>query len=144
MVKAKKTKKLKMLSINYDGQLVSEGKEKLKGISGWLDLWFIYFIVVGVGILLFTIASPFIINKVDLSSLNIISILAGIIGLGFLIWTIISFFSKKKIFILLVTIFLAVSLLSDAYRHKTIFALIDIVWLVYFYKSKRVKNTFVN
>lgn len=138
----RKRKRMKYFSVNIDGTLKKSNKENLVGISGWLDLWVIYFVFVALS--LFLRLNMGIFTGLDLFSSNLGSNLFSLASIFLSIFMIYAFITKKKLFILLVNIFLVVSLIEDFYNGDFIWMIIDFIWIGYFYKSKRVKNTFVN
>lgn len=137
-----KRKRMKYYSVNIDGTLKKSNKENLVGISGWLDLWAIYFVFVA--LLLFLRLNIGIFTELELFSSNLASNLFSLASIFLSVVMIFMFFTKKKLFILLVNIFLVVSLIEDLYSASFIWATLDCTWFGYFYRSKRVKNTFVN
>jgi len=141
MVKPKR-KRMKYYSVNIDGTLRKSDKEKLVGISGWLDLWAIYFVLMALSI--FIKLNIGIFTDWELFSSSLTSNLFSLVYIFLSIWLIFSFFTKKRLFILSVNIFLVLSILGNLAEGSFVWLVIDFIWLGYFYRSKRVKNTFVN
>lgn len=116
-------------------------KEKIKGLGGWLTLW-----TIGI------IASVLIISASLIGNIYI-KYSSGVLFSGFLLSLLsiyaILYFYKKKIFvsttqvILTVSTTLSIILYAVSFNTNYIFSVMGSgLWLLYFYKSERVKNTF--
>lgn len=119
-----------------------KNKKKLEGFRGWLILPIIVLIIASVS---------FIISAFQNIFFWLPFFFLDIITAGFFIYTSYLVFSKKKkaikwlIFIGGYRIFyiLIINFFLEDYSSLPQVIIISIVWITYFVKSKRVKNTFV-
>lgn len=147
-----KNKKLKMLSIDWNGNLVPENSKKLEGISGWLTLWEVCFWIIGIGIFIESIFLFGVSITGNNSQLNILKDVSPIIVIPLMIvvWAILGylfyiFYTKKKKFVFLIKTLLVLGLICQFFNSGlNMWMIIDVLWLGYFFKSQRVKNTFTN
>jgi uncharacterized membrane protein YfcA len=126
-------------------------KQEPKGLGGWLILP-----IIGLfASLLFHIADIYMNISLDKFDADILGLSSSIIMGIFLIVTLIAVFKKKQIavkcfiglYLLGLLIVLPGALMSDNYLDRVALIkpfLVSIIWITYFLKSRRVKNTFVN
>jgi hypothetical protein len=107
-----------------------------KGIGGWLILPII-------GIFL-----TILLNLFDLGNLYSEGyLILSLIAIGFIVFSIIllvSIFKEKKLARNLGIIFYAIALGVNILSFNFPWAIGNLIWLLYFVNSKRVKNTFIN
>jgi len=123
-------------------------KEKLKGIGGWLILPIIG-LFVSIPILLYDIISTLSLYEMD--SLLGFSLFIDGAFIVFIIITLIAMFNKKKYLPkLMISFYLAnfilqlvLSMITEEYDSFLQSLISAAIWIPYFVKSQRVKNTFV-
>jgi len=128
-------------------------KKRLKGIKGWLLVYVIFLAIV-----LFGLISSFILlfspkNSGFINNLSMFDIITSILSFSFTLVSFVFIFMKKKTAIMINQLFLFITLIirliSIDYsilnlRVGEVFGgAINIVWFIYWFKSDRVKNTFV-
>jgi cyanate permease len=128
-------------------------KERLKepnGIGGWLLLIWVIPCIVSIALNLMAFFTLIFLDNSSISSYNLtnLSIITGIIGIVWGITSLIFMSLKKKFVPKLIILFLifklieGFTLLVEDY-FEIIPIILNVCAIIYFLKSKRVKNTFV-
>jgi hypothetical protein len=142
------------MSESFGKDIRTSEADRLNGIAGWLALALAVLIIQAIAVV-WMIVSPFFSSPATTTE-NMAGALIYCLLLGFLLYVIVSFWREKRRTRILVMMFYGATLLlasaglaflphgeTDVLAYiRTI--VLSLIWIAYFSRSRRVRNTLVN